>query len=81
MLSLSTAIVLVCALGELVHAVPYKSFRAFEPVKRQAVTTSASSNPLQVDLGYAIYQGRSNDTLKMNIWQGYAQIPGLALPC
>lgn len=70
MLSLSTAVVWCCALGQLVDAVPYKSFRAFEPVKRQAVSSSASSDPTQVDLGYAIYQGYSNDTLGLNIWRG-----------
>ena len=69
MLSLSTVLLASCTFASLASAVPYKNSRAFEYVKRQAASSTASNN-LQVDLGYAIYQGYNNATQGLNIWKG-----------
>jgi len=69
MLSLPTFLLASCTFASIVNAVPYKSFRAFEPTRRQAVSSTASDD-LQVDLGYAIYQGYNNATQGLNIWKG-----------
>jgi hypothetical protein len=64
---LFTSSKLLLAWCAIAAAVPYKNFRAFENVKRQAISTT-SDDPTQVDLGYAVYQGYNNNSL--NIFKG-----------
>lgn len=40
---------------------------------RQA-TNSSNGSSLQVDLGYAVYQGTSNSSTNLNNWRGFVNI-------
>jgi len=43
----------------------------FEHVKAKRQSTNAtSSSGLEVDLGYEVYEGYSNQTTGINIWRG-----------
>jgi len=78
MLSPTLPLLFLCGvLAQTVTAVPYKDFRAFESVKRQAAPAASTTDPLRVDLGYSIYEGTTNATAGLNIWRGirFAQAP------
>lgn len=34
-------------------------------------STADNNSPLQIDLGYEIYQGYSNASTGLNVWKGY----------
>jgi hypothetical protein len=51
----------------LVLASPFG--RPFDAVKRQA-NTNGTTNSLQVDLGYATYEGYSNSSTGLNVFKG-----------
>lgn len=50
-------------------AVPAQPFEHFN-AKRQSSNVTSSSN-LEVDLGYEVYEGFTNQTTGINIWRGY----------
>lgn len=54
---------------------PSAHTKPFEHLKRQANGTSTAD--LQVDLGYAVYEGVSNESIGINYWKGirYAAPP------
>ena len=49
-------------------AQPFEHFKA----KRQSVNATSNSD-LEVDLGYEVYEGYTNQTTGINIWRGYAK--------
>jgi hypothetical protein len=49
-------------------AQPFQHFNA----KRQTTNVTSNSD-LEVDLGYEVYEGYSNQTTGINIWRGYVK--------
>lgn len=48
---------------------PYMGFS--QVVKREDATANFTDQSLTVDLGYGVYQGWTNTSASLNIWQGY----------
>lgn len=53
---------------------PYVGFSQF--VKREDDIANFTERSLIVDLGYEIYEGWTNTSASLNIWQGYVSRPG-----
>jgi len=62
----------LAASAALPAAQPFEHFKA----KRQSVNATSNSD-LEVDLGYEVYEGFTNQTTGINIWRGYVKIKAL----
>ena len=45
----------------------------FASALQQRQASSGDNSSTRVDLGYEVYNGFTNSTSKLNIWQGYVQ--------